>query len=405
LLSSRTAAKVSWSQCGLTMVLITCVIVLAILNHIDVRGLSSSVGVLSSAVVGAVVASRRPSNPIGWFFLGSALCFALQEFTLEYAVYGLLTRPGTLPLAQVMVWLQSWIYVPGVMLLLCLLPLYFPDGRLISRHWRWVVRVASFFFTIMAVNFAFLPGEVKDLGLVNPLGIEALRPVLVPLGTVVLVSYFAILFVSVASLVVRFKRSADEERQQIKWLAYAASAIPLWFLISLPVQAVVNTVLYEMVDSLVFAGVPVAAGIAILRYRLYDIDVIINRTLVYGALTASLAVVYFVSVVLLQRIFVTLTGQGSQLAVVASTLAIAALFNPLRRRVQAFIDRRFYRRKYDVVKTLEAFSARLRDEVELDALSEDLVEVVRETMQPAHVSLWLRPPGLAGRGAKGGEGR
>jgi hypothetical protein len=190
---------------------------------------------------------------------------------------------------------------------------------------------------------------------------------------------------------VRFRRSGSVERQQIKWLAFAALAIPIWFLTNAPIEAASRS-LFVVIDALVVSTlIPVAAGIAILRYRLYDIDVVINRALVYGTLTVTLALVYVGSVVGLQAAFRSLTGQESTLAVVASTLAIAALFNPLRKRVQGFVDRRFYRRKYDARKTLEAFAAKLRDETNLEALNDELVDVVRQTMQPAHVSLWLRP--------------
>jgi hypothetical protein len=191
---------------------------------------------------------------------------------------------------------------------------------------------------------------------------------------------------AVASVVVRFRRSRGAEREQMKWFVCAVAPM-----LVIPI----GDYLPGIIGSVAFAGVlialPTAIGIAVLKYRLYDIDVIINRTLVYGSLTATLVVVYFGGIVLLQRVFVVLIGEQSTLAVVASTLLIAALFTPLRRRIQAFIDRRFYRRKYDARKTLEAFSATLRDETDLDALSDDLVGVVRETMQPAHVSLWLRP--------------
>jgi hypothetical protein len=206
---------------------------------------------------------------------------------------------------------------------------------------------------------------------------------------------------SALSLVLRFVRSGGEEREQIKWLAFAALVMGLGSSsVVIPSIILSNDAggadplwmnLLEDAETLSFAGVPVAVGIAILRYRLYEIDLIINRTLVYGSLTATLVALYFGGVVVLQRVFVTLTGQQSTLAVVASTLLIAALFTPLRRHIQSFIDRRFYRRKYDARKTLETFSAKLRDETDLDALSDDLVGVVRETMQPSHVSLWLRP--------------
>ncbi len=331
-----------------------------------------------------MVASRRPENPVGWFFLGSAGCFAITEVAVEYSTYGL---PG----AWVMAWPLSWLWVPGVMLLLCFVPLYFPDGRLVSPRWRWLVRVALVFSLSAAVTSALSPGEMQESGLVNPLGIEAPGSVLDLFETLVFALYFPILFASAASLVVRFRRSGSVERQQIKWLALAALVIPVWFLTNAPVEALSKSLFAVMDALLVFAVIPFAAGVAILRYRLYDIDVIINRTLVYGALSASLVLVYFGGVVLLQGGFRALTGEGSQLAVVASTLTIAALFSPLRRLIQTFIDRRFYRRKYDARETLERFGARLRDETDLDALSDDLVGVVQETMWPAHVSLWLRP--------------
>jgi hypothetical protein len=250
-----------------------------------------------------------------------------------------------------------------------------------------------------AVTSALNPGEMQESGFVNPLGVETLSPILDVLETLVFALYFPLLFAAAASLVVRFRRSGSVERQQIKWLALAALVIPVWFLTNSPVEAL-STSLFAVMDALfVFALIPLAAGVAILRYRLYDVDVIINRALVYGSLTATLVLVYLGGVVALQAALRVLTGQESTLAVVASTLAIAALFGPLRRRVQAFVDRRFYRRKYDAAKTLEVFGAKLRDETDLGRLGDDLVSVVRETVQPSHASLWLR--GERGGGRRG----
>jgi hypothetical protein len=229
-------------------------------------------------------------------------------------------------------------------------------------------------------------------GVVNPLGIEALRPLdrVTQVDIILTVLLLVIVLCSVASLVVRFRRSDGEERQQMKWLTYAAAAnfATLLLAFSLPADSFWYPAVASLSD-LVPAGLPVAVGIVVLRYHLYNIDPLINRTLVYGSLTVMLAAVYFGGVATTEAILRALTGQQEQpqLAIVVSTLAIAALFNPLRRRIQAFIDKRFYRRKYDAAKTLEAFSAKLRDETDLDALSDDLVGVVRETMQPAHVSV------------------
>jgi hypothetical protein len=201
----------------------------------------------------------------------------------------------------------------------------------------------------------------------------------------------------IAALFLRFWRSTGEERQQIKWVIYAVAVLTVAITVVSIWPALDGSLIGTVLFLAGFLAIPTAVGIAILRYRLYDIDLIINRTLVYGSLTAMLVALYFGGIVALQRFFVALTGQQSTLAVVASTLLIAALFNPLRRRIQSFIDRRFYRRKYDAEKTLEAFSAKLREETDLDALNDDLVGVVRETMQPAHVSLWLRSEARKGK--------
>ncbi len=383
---SRTASRLAWSLCGLSLGLIACTLALAVVNGVDVQGVSFPLALMASTLVGGLVASRRPENPVGWFFLAAAACFNLTGFAAEYIALGLAG-------SRAMAWLISWLWVPGVMLLLCFVPLYFPDGRLVSSGWRWIARFALVFSVCATVHSALSPGEIQDSGIANPLGIETSRPVFDLLEMLVFALYFPLLFVSAASLVVRFRRSGSVERQQIKWLALAAVLIPVWFLTNAPVQAAAPN-LFLVLDSFFFSAmIPLAAGIAILRYRLYDIDVIINRALVYGALTAALALVYFGGIAVLQGLFRALGGGESQLAVVASTLVIAALFVPLRRRIQAFIDRRFYRRKYDAVRTLEIFSARLRDETDLDTLGGDLVAVVRETVQPDHVSLWLRPSG------------
>jgi hypothetical protein len=254
---------------------------------------------------------------------------------------------------------------------------------------------------------AVLPVPVCNVCIIeNPLGIEGLESVSELVDALIEAFWYGLGLVAVASLFVRFRRAGGVERQQIKWLAYTASLVVLGAILAYGVYSATGVRWTWQVGltllAVGFVGTPIAVGIAISRYRLYDIDLLINRTLVYGALTAMLALVYFGDVVLFQAAFRALTGQESQLAIVASTLAIAALFNPLRRRLQAFIDKLFYRRRYDAAKTLEAFSAKLRDETDLDALSDDLVGVVRETMQPAHVSLWLRPE-LSPRRSEGPE--
>jgi hypothetical protein len=352
------------------------------------------------STVGAVAASYRPWNPVGWVLCSIGLVWGAAHFTSEYATYALLAAPGSLPAAEVAAWIYSWVWVPGLCFIV-FLPLLFPNGRLPSPRWRpfaWFSVLLAGTGTILA---AFSPGPGVGLSIRNPFGMESLPNLSGQLQALV----FALIFVAAASLVMRLRHVRGVDRQKIKWVAYAGA---LGGGASLPTYTVLEAVdlrwlhmLGYMLALVGIVGFPTAVGIAMMRYRLYEIDILINRTLVYGTLTATLIAFYFVGIVVLQRLFVLLIGQQSTLAVVASTLSIAALFNPLRGSIQSFMDRRFYRRKYDARKTLETFSARLRDETDLEALSAGLVGVVRETMQPAHVSLWLSPY----QEAKGGRGR
>jgi hypothetical protein len=398
-MSRRTAAWLAWSLCAHSLALTALSLLLLVLNlsRPDVPVYSFwAENVLFSigySTVGAVIVPRMPAeNRIGWLFCAIGLLWAVLHFIGEYAIYALLAEPGSLPAGELASWVYSWLWVPGLGLLMfiCLL---FPNWRLPSARWRWFARLSALATLVGMVLAAFSPGRIV-LGLPairNPLGIEGLPNAYKPVQVLMLV----LIAISVASLLMRRVYARGVERQQTKWFTYttavAASGAILQYIISEPLGLVwLGGVAYALV-LIGLVGIPISMGIAITRYKLYEIDLLINRTLVYGSLTAMLVALYFGGIVVLQRVFVLLTGQQSTLAVVASTLLIAALFTPLRRRIQSFIDRRFYRRKYDARKTLEAFSATLRDETDLEALNNDLVSVVRETMQPAHVSLWLRP--------------
>ena len=360
-----------------------------------------SVPFLAFPIVGALIASRRPHNPIGWICLAVGLLWMLLGLFDYYGVYGL-AKPGTVPFPVVSYALVQWLWLPNVGLLTIYLVLLFPDGRLPSRRWRPLAWLSGAVIVLLGVVSVLAPGELTELeGVRNPFGLEG-APWLTDAEIVLLLLFVACILASAVSLILRYRHSGGEMREQIKWIALAGSFVGLLLSIVLGVLIVAEVMrssgsstplwlqglLFVMVLSL--TGVPVAIGFAVLKYRLYDIDLLINRALVYGSLTAMLILVYVGGVVGLQAVFRGLTGQESTLAVVASTLAIAALFGPLRRRVQALVDQRFYRRKYDAAKTLEAFNARLRDETDLETLRNDLVGVASATMQPAHVSLWLR---------------
>ena len=355
-----------------------------------------AVAAVAFPTVGAIIASRRPGNPIGWIFCFVGLSLGIAILAAEYAVYALVTEPGALPAGVLAAWLGTWIWVPGVVLGPTFLLLLFPHGRLPSRRWRPVAWLSSGATALGVAVLMVLPWGLLDPGLPaeNPFEIEGARAVEFAAFAVWIGVGMAGMALSVFVLIRRFSRSRGVERQQLKWFVYAGTlTVVLLFLPLVPKLSVVGSLLQVLSAPLL----PAAAGVAILRHRLYDIDTLINRTLVYGALTAALALVYFGSVATLQYVFRALTGGGSQLVIVASTLAIAALFGPLRRRIQAVIDRRFYRRKYDAAKTLETFSGRLRDAADPGRLEADLLSVVRETVQPAHLSLWLRGPGYEAR--------
>jgi hypothetical protein len=340
------------------------------------------------AVVGAVLVAKRPGNPTGWFLSAASLlvgCAALET----YAAYVMITRGRPDWLAVVGVWVNSWYWFMFIALAFIYLPLYFPDGRLPSRRWLPVAVITGIGVLVVVVLGMLtdtLRGQDVDYRIENPIGIEGLPPVEeLPFFGVLSVPLVIGCVGAVAAVVVRFRRSSGVERQQMKWFLYAAAPI-----LTFPITDYLPGIVSGLVFGWMLIGLPTAIGIAVLRYRLYDIDVVINRTLVYGALTVSLALVYFGGVVGLQRLLSPVVGESNQLAVVASTLAVAALFTPLRRRIQSFIDRRFYRRKYDARKTLEAFSTKLREASDLDGLNGELLAVVRETVQPEHASLWLR---------------
>jgi hypothetical protein len=397
-ITARAASRLAWLLWALSVALTTLSLVLLVLirshpgTHVFDWWLGNSTIVID-VTVGAIVASRRPENPVGWLLCLSGIAVSTSSFTSEYAIYALLAEPNSLPAGEAMAWIAAWM-LPIMSGLQVAYLMLFPTGRLPSRRWRWLAWLTVAYILVGVITAAFSPGAyLGALGPIrNPLGIEGFTQ----FYKAVVYTMSPVLFAAAAiSLFIRLRRAVGVERQQLKWLAYAAGVFAVAIVLIIISIAIDTPRWYEWVANAIFIaltpGVPVSIGIAILRYRLYDIDLLINRTLVYGLLTATLVALYFVGIVVLQSVFVGLTGEQSTLAIVASTLLIAALFNPLRRRIQSFIDRRFYRSKYDAVKTLEAFSAKLRNDTDLATLSNDLMGVVRETMQPAHVSLWLSP--------------
>jgi hypothetical protein len=407
-MTRRAMAVTAASVWALSVILVAVTLLLIAESHdvqvpagFDTAGVVETVRYLAATSVGAILAARRPRNPIGWLALALGFALVLYPFVAMYTATGLFVAPGRLPWVRQVAWIGNWVWVPA-QACIALMLLLFPDGRLPSPRWRpvaWTVGVAG---GLTLVAAACHPGTLDVASLVkeadvtarltNPVGLAALGWLLEPFLLVLLVGEA----VGAAALLLRFRRSRGIERQQLKWVAYAALLFGIQqggVVLGRLAGLVPDTELawLEVVDTFTFVFFLVAIAVAVLRYRLYDIDRLINRTLVYGLLTALLAGVYAGAVLVLGQLFGGIADRPPSWAVAGATLAVAALFQPTRRRIQQAVDRRFNRRKYDASRTVEAFATRLRDQVDLDMLSAELLAVVDQTMEPTRASLWLKP--------------
>jgi hypothetical protein len=387
-MTRRRATVLAWSLWGLFIGLIVVGKVFQYLSHVPGQTSGSDyvllVGFVLFPTVGAVIASRRPENAIGWLYIAIGLTGFGAFAGNEYAIYAFHAHPrGGQGGAFALEIIGNTLWYPTLGMLATFALLLFPTGHLPSRRWRPVAWLAGAAITLISLVFLFEPGPL-DKGLPdNPLGIQGAKQMLNVLTSVGGFLLMGTCVLSVASIFVRVRGARGDERQQLKWFVYAALVLLVAVVFGISANGRYAS---DYVFAVGVGVIPLAAGIAILKYRLYDIDRVINRTLVYGAVSVLLGAIYAGLAVGLG----SFTGRDNSVVIAGSTLVVAALFSPARRRTQGFIDRRFYRRKYDAVRTLEAFTARLRDEVDLDDLQVHLLDVVRDSMQPAHASLWLR---------------
>ena len=347
-------------------------------------------GALLFTPMGTVIAWRRPQNVIGWIYCAIGLLAGATFFMQEYAVFAMLSRPGWLPGGEWAAWIQNWLWVPAAALYLMFIPMLLPEGRLPSPRWRPVVWFFAAVTALVAVSIAVQPGRLQNFyPVINPLGAGGSPEFWTRYGNIGLGLLDLCILAAAASLIWRVRHASAVERQQLKWLAFAFAVGGALISIGALLPALAAPLLLAAA-----AGLHATTGISILRYRLYDLDVVVNRAVVYGLLTVALAGLYFGFVVVLQGLTVALTGQlRSGPVTVLSTLAIAALFSPLRGRIQRTIDQAFFRRKYDAAKALARFGQAVRDDPssDLERLNADLLQVVDETLEPASISLWVRP--------------
>jgi hypothetical protein len=381
--TERAAARLAWALTAGYALAAMAAVVLATRNGTGLDSIIFLLAISGFAVVGGLLSARRPRNPIGWLMLSAALAGAVGNLAHQLAVFSFVTAPGSLPFDQFIAWLWLWLSDYFVMPLVFVVFL-FPSGRLPSPAWRPVTWGVGVFFTMVLLIFAFgTPGYSDYPQITNPYAVPALFPVAEALNAAFII-YIFILGLAVASLIARYRKASPTQKQQLKWIVLAGIVMVVSLLVSL-----MNTPVTDFGWLFAVLALPSAIAIAILRHRLYDIDLLINRAIVYAGVTGALAATFFAGLVMLQAVLRPLTN-ANELGVAASTLLSFALFQPIRRRIQSVVDRRFDRHKYDAERTLDAFSTRLRDEIDLDALRDDLVAAVGGTMAPAHVSLWLR---------------
>ncbi|HSJ19712.1 MAG TPA: hypothetical protein VK964_03965 [Nocardioidaceae bacterium] len=410
-LSDRTLRRAAWvATAFLPAAVVGSLPVVARVSTVDPSWNGGLVGevafllvLLSFPLAGLLVLRRQPRNRVAWLLEGVGLIWGLGVVTDVYSAYGLVVAPGTLPGAGIVAGATAGSWALGIGVMGTFLILLFPDGRLPSSRWRPVAWIAGVSMVMVTVIIAFMPGKLAESAVPtmdNPLGAERAEPVLTGLLFVFLPLIPLSILACAASLVLRFRRSSGVERLQLKWLASAGVVVAVLYVIAMATTLATDApfqnpnrelaLVLQTLSILSFVLLPTAIAVAVLRHRLYGIDAVINQALVYVSLTVALAAVYIGSVLLLQLLLSAFASQ-SDLAVAVSTLTVAALFRPARRRFQSAVDRRFYRSRYDAARTLEDFTARLRHEVDLDAVAEDLSRTVGDTVHPAHVSLWIRP--------------
>jgi hypothetical protein len=397
IMSQKNVARLAWTLCGLVVMaaLITAMIDLRSRPADDnmlnlILSLTYSITLPAFAVIGALIISRQPRNWVGWLLMiEAALVFI---FPLDTYFSGMLEAPAHPSLwTLVGLWFYSWAWLWFIFPLL-FIPLFFPTGKLLSPRWRWLVGLGiglCLFFIFMRTFMNVLMNDAQEWTVPNPIGFLPIDAF--PAGLwFALLPFFAVM--CVVSLIVRYRRTQQVERDQIKWLLYAAALFMTFYVIMLFTKGIGGTVdaLMRTLRDLAIFLLPLSIGVAILRHGLYDINLIIRKTVQYGAVTAVLALVYFGTVILLQTLLGRATGEQSPLIIVLSTLLVAGLFNPLRQRVQKFVDRRFYRQKYDAQQVLAQFAQTARDEVDMERLQAELLRVVQETMQPETITVWLK---------------
>ncbi|MGH3090257.1 MAG: hypothetical protein ACRDSJ_23485, partial [Rubrobacteraceae bacterium] len=379
----RLSAGLAWPLCAVSLAFVAGAVALAYFNGYD-GPLTFLFAVASAALIGGLVSSRRPRMAVGWIVAGHALCFSLGEFSRQYAIFGSPAEPGSLPFAHALAWPAYWLWFPGLMLVISFLPLYFPDGRLPSRRWKPVARLAVLTAATTAALAALRPGDYETPGIPNPLGVEAMRPFIGTLDVAVPALWLGVGCLSVASLVVRFRSSRGPDRQRMKWLVYALAIMASFLLVDGLLLRDLAPDATLFLGDLILATPWIAIGIAILRHNLYDIDFVINRTLVYGGLTVCVVGIYVFVVGYLGTLF---RAEDNLAISLLATGVVAVAFQPLRDRLQKTINRLMYGERDEPYEVLSRLGARLEGTLDPDSALSTIVETVAKAMNIPHAAI------------------